>query len=58
MSITTLDASYNGLKTMLNVMVRATDGLAWPLKAVPQTFLYILQLTEASRLLYCIGIMF
>jgi len=27
-------------------MVNITDGLPWPLKAVPQTLLYILQLFE------------
>ena len=50
-SITTLDAAYDGLKTMLNVMVNITDGLDWPLKAAPQTFLYILQLFEVGWLL-------
>jgi len=32
---------------MTNIM----DGLDWPLKAAPQTFLYILHLFEVSRLL-------
>jgi len=49
--ITTLDAAYDGLKTTLNVMVNITDGLDWPLKAAPQTFLYILQLFEVNWLL-------
>ena len=48
-NITTLDAAYDGLKTTLNVMVNITDGLDWPLKAVPQTFLYILKLFEVGR---------
>ena len=47
-NITTLDAAYDGLKTTLNVMVNITDGLDWPLKAAPQTFLYILQLFEVG----------
>ena len=51
MNITTLDAAYDGLKTTLNVMVNITDGLDWPLKAAPQTLLYILQLFEVGRLL-------
>ena len=50
-SITTLDAAYDGLKMTLNVMVKITDGLDWPLKAAPQTFLYILQLFEVGWLL-------
>jgi len=41
-----VDAAYDGLKSMLNVMVNITDGLPWPLKAAPQTFLYILKLFE------------
>jgi len=36
-------------------MVNITDGLDWPLKAAPQTFLYILQLFEVGQLLYRIG---
>ena len=45
-NITNLDAAYDGLKSALNVMVNITDGLPWPLKAAPQTLLYILQLFE------------
>jgi len=45
-SITTVDAVYDGFKSTLNVMVNITDGLLWPLKAAPQTFLYIIQLFE------------
>jgi len=33
-------------------MVNITDGLPWPLKAVPQTFLYILKLFEV-RVVEC-----
>jgi len=29
-------------------MVNMTDGLPWPLKAAPQTFLYVLQLLEVG----------
>jgi len=36
-------------------MTNIIDGLDWPLKAAPQTFLYILQLFEVSRLLSHIG---
>ena len=54
-NITSLDAAYDGLKTTLNVMVNMTDGLDWPLKAAPQTFLYIIQLFEVGKLLHCIG---
>jgi len=43
-----MDAVYDGLKSTINVMVNMTDGLPWPLKAAPQTFLYILQLFEVS----------
>jgi len=35
-------------------MINITDGLPWPLKAAPQTFLYILQLFEVC-LLGCRG---
>lgn len=55
LNITNLDAAYDGLKTTLNVMVNITDGLDWPLKAAPQTFLYILQLLEVGILLYRVG---
>jgi len=48
-SITTVDAVYDGFKSTLNVMVNITDGLPWPLKSVPQTFLYIIQLFEVCR---------
>lgn len=41
-----MDAAYDGLKSTINVMINITDGLPWPLKAAPQTFLYILQLFE------------
>jgi len=41
-----MDAAYDGLKSTLNVMANITDGLPWPLKAAPQTFLYILSLFE------------
>jgi len=51
-NITCLDAAYDGLKTTLNVMVNITDGLDWPLKAAPQTCLYILKLFEVCRFLY------
>jgi len=36
-------------------MVSVTEGLEWPLKAVPQTLLYILHLFEVGRLPSCIG---
>jgi len=45
-NITKVGAAYDGLKSALNVMVNITDGLPWPLKAAPQTLLYILQLFE------------
>ena len=48
-SITTVDAVYDGFKSTLNIMVNITDGLLWPLKAAPQTFLYIIQLFEVCR---------
>jgi len=51
-NITSLDAAYDGLKTTLNIMVNITDGLDWPLKAAPQTFLYILQLFEVGSSLH------
>jgi len=38
-------------------MVNITDGLDWPLKAAPQTFLYILKLFEVGWLLRHIGIL-
>ena len=41
-----MDVAYDGLKSTLEVMVNITDGLPWPLKAVPQTFIYILRLFE------------
>ena len=43
-----MDAAYDGLKSTINVMVKMTDGLPWPLKAAPQTFLYVLRLFEVS----------
>ena len=49
-----MDAAYNGLKSTINVMANMMDGLPWPLNAVPQTFLYILQLFEV-RVLGCRG---
>jgi len=53
-NIKAMDAAYDGLKSTINVMVNMTDGLPWPLKAAPQTFLYILQLFEV-RVLGCCG---
>jgi len=47
-NITTVDATYGSFKIMLNIMVNITDGLQWPLKAAPQTLLYILKLFEVS----------
>jgi len=41
-----MDTAYDGLKSTVTVMVNMTDGLPWPLKAAPQTFLYVLQLLE------------
>ena len=49
-----MDAAYDGLKSTINVMVNMTDGLPWPLKAAPQTFLYILQLFDV-RVIGCCG---
>ena len=43
-----MDATYGSFKIMLNIMVNITDGLQWPLKAAPQTLLYILKLFEVS----------
>jgi len=45
-AISTVNAAYDGLKTSLNIMVQLTDGLDWPIKAIPQTVLYILKLFE------------
>jgi len=45
-NIRTMDAAYDGLKSTLNVMENITNGLPWPLKSAPQTFLYILSLFE------------
>jgi len=47
-----MDAAYDGLKSTLEVMVNITDGLPWPLKAAPQTFIYILRLLEVCRVRY------
>ena len=47
-----MDAAYDGLKSTISIMVNITDGLPWPLKAMPQTFLYILQLFEV-RVVEC-----
>jgi len=49
-----MDAAYDGLKSTINVMVNMTDGLRWPLKAAPQTFLYVLQLFEVGVVGYCV----
>jgi len=45
-NINSMVAAYDGLKSTVSVMVHMTEGLPWPLKAVPQTFLYVLQLFE------------
>ena len=52
-NIQTMDAAYDGLKSTINIMIKMTDGLPWPLKAAPQTFLYILQLVEVRVIEYC-----
>jgi len=44
--IKTINADYDGLKSTCIVMVNITDGLPWPLRAAPQSFLHILQLFE------------
>ena len=54
-NIKTMDAAYDSLKGTINVMINMTDGLPWPLKAEPQTFLYILQLFEV-RVIGCCSI--
>jgi len=51
-NIEIMDAVYDGLKSTINVMVNMTDGLPWPLNAVPQTFLYILQLLEVRDVMF------
>ena len=45
-NIRATDAAYGFSKATLEIMVNMTDGLPWPLKAVPQTVLYILQRFE------------
>jgi len=45
-NIRATDAAYGFSKATLDIMVNMTDGLPWPLKAVPQTVLYILQRFE------------
>jgi len=44
--IKTIHADYDGLKSTFIVMVNITDGIPWPVRAAPQTFLYMLQLFE------------
>ena len=52
-NIKTMDAAYDGLKSTINVMANMTDGLPWPLKAAPQTFLYVLRLFEVRDVECC-----
>ena len=45
-NISAVDAIYDGLKITLGTMANMTDGLPWPIKAVPQTVLFVLKLFE------------
>ncbi|KAH7108487.1 hypothetical protein BKA62DRAFT_23781 [Auriculariales sp. MPI-PUGE-AT-0066] len=44
-----LDVRYDGLKAVILGMVNITDGLPWPLKAVPQTVLQVIYQLENGK---------
>ncbi|KAH7101874.1 hypothetical protein BKA62DRAFT_158648, partial [Auriculariales sp. MPI-PUGE-AT-0066] len=49
LEVENLSPAYDGIKALILGMVNMTDGLPWPLKAVPQTFLQIVQHLEKGQ---------
>ncbi|KAH7096623.1 hypothetical protein BKA62DRAFT_822090 [Auriculariales sp. MPI-PUGE-AT-0066] len=49
LEVENLSPAYDGIKAMIRGMVNMTEGLPWPLKAVPQTFLQIVQHLEKGQ---------
>ncbi|KAH7097137.1 hypothetical protein BKA62DRAFT_833482 [Auriculariales sp. MPI-PUGE-AT-0066] len=49
LEVRNLSSLYDGIKDLIRGMVTVTEGLPWPLKAVPQTFLQIVQHLEKGQ---------